>query len=77
VSTPHLQALPGKAGSVEVHQNITQRLHVIPPRLLNAQMCVDTGISGSAGEVLVFSVGDVLFGSCISILLGQAKVNDK
>ena len=46
-------------------------------RLLNAQVRVDTGISGSAGEVLVFSVGDVLFGSCVSILLSQAKVNDK
>jgi len=30
-------------------------------RLLNAQVRVDTGISGSAGEVLVFSVGDMLF----------------
>ena len=61
------RALPGDEVQLE-------RCHL---RLLNAQVCVDTSISGSAGEVLVFSIRNVLFGSCISILLGQAKVNDK
>ena len=61
------RALPGDEVQLE-------RCHL---RLLDAQVCVDTSISRSPGEVLVFSIRDVLFRSCISILLGQAKVNDK
>ena len=42
----------------------------------NAQVCVDAGISGCPREILVFPVGDVLMRTGITILLGQAKVND-
>jgi hypothetical protein len=45
--------------------------------LLDAEVCVDTGISGGAREVLVLSVGNVLFGSRVSVLLGQTKINDE
>ena len=40
-------------------------------------MCVDAGISGGAREVLVLSVGNVLFGPRVSVLLGQTKINDE
>ena len=39
-------------------------------------MCVDTGVSGSASQVLVLPVRDVLMCSRISVLFGKAKVYD-
>ncbi len=39
-------------------------------------MSVDGSVACCAGEILVFPVGDVLVGSSVPILLGQAKVND-
>ena len=43
--------------------------------LFNAQMSIDGGIAGCASQILVFSVGDVLSCSVVSVLLRQAKVN--
>jgi hypothetical protein len=37
---------------------------------------VDGGIACCPCEVLVLSIGDMLVGACIPILLGQPKVND-
>lgn len=42
----------------------------------DAQMGVDRGVAGGAGEVLVFAVGDVLVRSCVAVLLGQAEVDN-
>ena len=39
-------------------------------------MGIDGGVAGSASQVLVFPVGDVLVGAGVPVLLGQAKVND-
>jgi len=72
-----LQSLPRKATSVEVHENISQALHVIPPTLLNAQVCIDGGISGSAGQVFVLSVWDVLSRPVVPIFLRQAEVDEE
>jgi hypothetical protein len=44
--------------------------------LTNAQVGVDRGIAGSAGQVLVFPVGNMLVCAGIAVLLGQAEVND-
>lgn len=44
--------------------------------LTDAQVGVDRGIAGSAGQVLVFPVGDMLVCAGIAVLLGQAEVND-
>lgn len=38
-------------------------------------MCVDGGVARCAGQVFVFSVGDVLSSAVVSVLLRQAKVN--
>ena len=45
MKNPYLQSLPRKAASVEVHEDVPQALHVVPPALLNAQVCIDGGIS--------------------------------
>lgn len=42
----------------------------------DSQMRVDGGVAGSAGQVLVLPVGDVLVRAGIAVLLGQTKVND-
>lgn len=39
-------------------------------------MCVDGGVAGRAGEVLVLSVRYVLVRPSVSVLLGQAEVDD-
>jgi hypothetical protein len=38
-------------------------------------MCIDTSISGCSSEVLLIFVGDMLASLCISVFLGQAKVD--
>lgn len=39
-------------------------------------MCVYGGVAGSAGQVLVFAVGDVLVRARVTIFLSQAEVDD-
>ena len=43
----------------------------------NYQVCVDAGVSGCSGQVLVLSVRDVLPGPVIAILLGQSEVDEE
>lgn len=43
--------------------------------LFNSQVCIDGGIACCASQVLVFSVGNVLSCSVVSVLLRQTKVN--
>lgn len=47
-----------------------------PSLLTDAQVGVDGGVAGSASQILVFPVGDMLVGSGIAVFLRQAKVND-
>lgn len=42
----------------------------------DAEVGVDRGIASGAGEVLVFTVGDVEVGLGVAIFLGQAKIDD-
>lgn len=42
----------------------------------NPQVCVDGGVAGGAGQVLVLAVGDVLVRAGVAVLLGQAEVDD-
>ena len=60
----------------EVHENISKTLHIIPPALLDTKVGVDAGVPSGASQVLVFPVGDVLVCPCVSVLLGQAEVNN-
>ena len=39
----------------EVHEDVSEALHVVPPALLDAQVGVDGGVPGRARQVLVFS----------------------
>jgi len=64
-----LESLPGQTSSVEVHQDVAQRLHVVTSALFNTEMGVDGGVPGSSGQVLVLPVRNVLSSSVISVLL--------
>ena len=68
-----LEALPGEHSSEEVHGDVADALHVVSAGLLNTQVSVDGGIPGSSGQVLSFSVRNMLSIS-LNIPLGQSKV---
>jgi hypothetical protein len=71
-----LETLPGKRTTEEIHENIRERFEIIATSLLNTQVGVDGGVTGSTGEVLVLSVGNVKVGLRVSVLLGKAEIND-
>lgn len=50
--------------------------HTSHPPLTNAQMCVNGGIAGSASQVFILPIGNVLMRTSITVLLGQAEVYD-
>jgi hypothetical protein len=70
------QSLPRQLTPQEVHEDVAQRLEVVPPRLLDSEMSVDGGVSGGSRQVLVLSVRDVEMRLGVSVLLGESKVDD-
>lgn len=64
---------PGQSGSGRIRVINHQFVEV---GLTDAQMCVNGGVAGGACQVLVLAVGDVLVRACVTIFLGQAKVDD-
>ena len=71
-----LEALPREAPPDEVHEDVAERFQVVAAALLNANVSVDRGITGSSGQVLVLTVGDVLMGARIAVLLGKAEIDN-
>src|SRR4051812_24262450 len=71
-----LESLPGKRAAAEVQHDITQRLHIVATRLLNAQVGIDGSITSSSGQVLVFAVRDVEVSFRVTVLLRQSEVDD-
>ena len=71
-----LEALPGETAPEEVHEDVTQRLEVVPPRLLAAEVGVDAHVPGGSGQRLPLAVGDVLLRLGVAVLLGHSKVDD-
>jgi len=69
--------LPWQYAAIEVHHHVSKRFHVVTPRLLDAQMGIDRGIAGSAGEVLVLAVNDVMARVRIAELLGQTEIDQE
>lgn len=44
--------------------------------LTHSQMGIDTRVTGGSGQILVLTVGDMEVGFGVTVLLGQAKIND-
>jgi hypothetical protein len=70
------QPLPRQVASQEVHEHDANLLQVVPPRLLNAQVRVQTGVPGRACERLVVFEGDVAPSLGVLVALGEAEVDD-
>lgn len=68
--------MPGQCARDEVHQDVSQRFHVVPPTLLYPKVSVDGSVSRGTSQVLVLPVGDVLVTAGVSVLFCEAKVND-
>lgn len=71
-----LEALPRQSTSEEVHENVAEGLEVIATRLLASKMGVDTHVASGTGQRLALSVGDVLLGLGVAVLLSHTKVDD-
>jgi len=69
-----LEALPWQSTAQKVHEDVTKGLEIVATRLLASQMRVDTHVSSGSGERLALSVGNVLLGLGIAVLLGHSKV---
>lgn len=70
-----MHALPWEIPADQVHQKIPQRLQVVSPRLLNPKMCVETGETHCAREILVISVRDVLSRLLTPVHLRQPEID--
>lgn len=71
-----LESLPRERATEEVHENVSERLEIIPTSLLNAQMGVDRRVTGGSCQVLVLPVRDVEMGLGVAVLLRKAKIDD-
>jgi len=71
-----LQALPGERATAEVKHDVSQRFHVITARLLNTQVSVDTGVTGSSSEVLVLAIRDVEVSLGVTVFLCKTEIDD-
>lgn len=71
-----LESLPGERTTAEVEHDVSQGFHIIPTRLLDTQVGVDTRVPCGTGEVLVLTVGDVEVSLGVTVLLGETKVDD-
>lgn len=70
-----VHVLPGQLSEEEVDEHVEHALEVVPPALLDAEVRVDGGVAGGAGEVLVVLVGDVA--AVELVLLGESEVDDE
>jgi len=55
---------------------VADRLQVVPARLLVTNMSVDTRVSGSSGQVLALSEGN-MFTIGVLVTLGETEIDDE
>ena len=55
---------------------MADRLQVVPARLLVTNMSVDTRVSGSSGQVLALSEGN-MFTIGVLVTLGETEIDDE
>ena len=72
-----LETLPRERAPHEVHDDVPERLEVVPPTLLDAEVGVDAGVPSRARQTLALLVGDVGARSQVAVLLRQAEVDKK
>lgn len=45
--------------------------------LFNAEMRIDRRVSSCSGEIFIFSIGNVLASTIVTVLLGKTKIDQK
>ena len=71
-----LLTLLEESAAEEVHENISERLQIVPASLLNPKVGVDGGVARSARQVLVLPVRNVKVRLRVPVLLGQTEIDD-
>ena len=71
-----LLTLLEESAAEEVHENISERLQIVPASLLNPKVGVDGGVARSARHVLVLPVPNMKVRLRVPVLLGQTKLVD-
>ena len=71
------EALPREGATHEVHEDVAERLQVVPAALFHAQVGVNTGVAGGAGETLALLVRNVGPGAQVTILFGKSVVDEE
>ena len=71
-----LEALPRQRPPAKVHEYVAQGFKVVTPTLLDAEVGIDTGVAGGAGQVFVFAVGNVQVRFWVAVFFGEPKVDD-
>lgn len=69
------KSLPGELPLQEVKQDVTDGLHIVAAGLLNANMGVDTRVTGSSSQALVVPVRNMLSSLGILVPLRQSEVD--
>ena len=72
-----LETLPREAATVEVHQYVAERFHVVSPALFDAEVRVYAGVASGSGQVFVLAVQDVCVRSTVPVFLRETKVDEK
>ena len=71
------EPLPWQRAAIEVHEDISERLHVVSARLFDAQVGVDAGVTRRSGQIFVFPIRNMSSRPVVAILLGQAEIDEK
>ena len=71
------QALPRQRAAHEVHDDVAERLEVVPSTLLDAEVRVDAGVARRARQALALLVRDVGARAHVAVLLRQAEVDEE
>ena len=70
-----LETLPGEGTTEEIHEDVSKGFKIVAASLLNTEVSVDGGVTGSTGQILVLPVGNVKMGLRISVLFGKTEIN--
>ena len=72
-----LEALPRQLAALhEVDEHVRETLEVVTAALLDAEMVIDGGVTGSAGEALVVAEGNMFVRAGQPVPFGEAEIDD-
>ena len=72
-----VQYLPGQRASQEVHEHVSEGLHVVPARILDALVRVHGGVEGRPYHalIIIFEIYNMLLPDRVFEILHESKVD--